>query len=115
MVSLGHAEQDLTARGEVLALLKSAGVQEAQLAVQDRKLLRKDPKLFPEDDPHLLRVVRAALDEPLALPKRLEEQAHALLQQKGHKRHRLGRRRGSARCDPAERGLHAWERSAYGY
>ncbi|MCZ6572049.1 MAG: hypothetical protein O7C98_02660, partial [Planctomycetota bacterium] len=70
IVSLGHAEQDLTARGEVLALLKSAGVQEAQLAVQDRKLLRKDPKLFPEDDPLLLDIVREALDEPLALPKR---------------------------------------------
>ncbi len=33
----------------------------------------------------------------------------------GHKRQRLGRRRGSARCDPAERSLRAWERSGYGY
>ncbi len=36
IVSLGHAEQDLTARGEVLALLESVGVQEEQWAVQDR-------------------------------------------------------------------------------
>ena len=83
IVSLGHAEQDLTARGEVLALLKSAGVKEAQLAVQDRKLLRKDPKLFPEDDPHLLMAVRGALDNPLALPAQAEPLARLYVAHKG--------------------------------
>ncbi len=56
-------------------LLRQLDMKEADLAVRDREILRADERFrqhFPEEEPHLLRTVRDALDRPLDLPARAE-------------------------------------------
>ncbi|MGQ0612189.1 MAG: hypothetical protein ACT4PV_00345 [Planctomycetaceae bacterium] len=67
-------------RALVGELLRQLDMKAADLAVRDRELLRADERFrqhFPEEEAHLLRTVREALDRPLELPARAETLARA--------------------------------------
>jgi hypothetical protein len=67
LCTAGTAQETARPTDVIEALLKADGLGPADLAIQDRQLLRareSSREFFPESEPHLLPAVRRALDRP---------------------------------------------------